>query len=340
MKTIFLHIGNYKTGTSAIQEFCSKNRKLLLANGIDYLLSGRTPGNPHSHAALPLSLIAEQGRYTPTWYNGSEKSSHVLTEVRTEVERSTCDNILISSEECYRIAGLNNETSAKIMESISQAFKDHRVEVLMYVRPPTSFLKSWYNQANKANMPTRRFTDFVYHINSSLLVPQRNANLWRKYFGNDCLNIEPYHLYGAQHLNCFFQNLGVSPDISWQIPDVTINPKRREDTLELDRIARILTLGTAADQAIYLKNEATDDEKKQKELIAKLDRINQEFLAFCADEGVAIKNEPISLSDLLEHESIVNSIANSNPGILRRFKALAYNSSFVARYKKWSQRLK
>jgi hypothetical protein len=43
MKTVYLHIGNFKTGTSAIQASCSRNRDLLLENGIDYLLSGRTP---------------------------------------------------------------------------------------------------------------------------------------------------------------------------------------------------------------------------------------------------------------------------------------------------------
>lgn len=38
MKTVFLHIGLHKTGTSSIQKFLSKNHSLLLDNSIEYLL--------------------------------------------------------------------------------------------------------------------------------------------------------------------------------------------------------------------------------------------------------------------------------------------------------------
>lgn len=43
MKTVFLHIGLHKTGTSSIQKFLLKNRSVLLDNGVEYLIPDPWP---------------------------------------------------------------------------------------------------------------------------------------------------------------------------------------------------------------------------------------------------------------------------------------------------------
>ena len=50
MKTLYLHIGLPKTGTTSIQKFCMDNKKKLNDMGINYLINvgpdhlGRIPG--------------------------------------------------------------------------------------------------------------------------------------------------------------------------------------------------------------------------------------------------------------------------------------------------------
>jgi hypothetical protein len=325
MKTVYLHIGNFKTGTSAIQEYCSRHRDILLKNDIDYIRSGRSASAPKSHATLPLSMLYERDRYTPAWYRRQESSAEVLSAVRKEIESSGCNNILISSEEFYRIAGLSEKVAEDIMNNLTPTFAGFQVKVLMYVKPPLQFLKSWYNQANKANVPIRRFIDFTYYLNSSLLLPRRNATLWRKHFGQDCLIIEPYNLAGSRHLERFFELLDLEPDSTWSIPDTVTNPKRREDTMELDRKARILALNDSDERKLYLENEITADAVKLKKLEEKIDGINRDFALFCQQESIIMDHRPISIADLLRHEQLVNSKAVNAPGLVRRLRARAYN---------------
>ena len=53
---IILHIGNYKTGTSALQNFLYKNRQKLMEYGIYY---GNTWEVVHNHAGLALGILKE-----------------------------------------------------------------------------------------------------------------------------------------------------------------------------------------------------------------------------------------------------------------------------------------
>mgnify|MGYP001823407051 CR=1 FL=1 len=242
MKTVYIHIGNFKTGTSAVQSYCSRHVSRLRANGIDYVKAARTKNAPDSHAALALSLLDEQGCYTPAWYFRNYRSRDLLNAIVSEIDASPCDSALLSSEEFYRIAGQSERNSAEIMQNLSSAFSKYSVRVIMYVKPPLEFYKSWYNQANKGTTAVRRFTDFAFYLNNSLLLPHRNAALWRKNFGTDSLVIEPYVAVGSRHIERFLELLGLNPDSSWAIPDKIVNPKRREDTMELDRVARALAL--------------------------------------------------------------------------------------------------
>ena len=157
MKTIYLHVGNFKTGTSAIQKFCSDNRGKLLKCGYDYIDCARPRNNHTNHGKLPLSLAQKHGCYIPNWYNEKDDYQSVSKAVVEEIESSVCENIIISSEEFYRIAGYKKAIVQSAANELQELFAGHTVKALMYVREPLEMLKSWYNQANKPNVPTRRF---------------------------------------------------------------------------------------------------------------------------------------------------------------------------------------
>ena len=57
-KTLFLHIGHYKTGTTALQIFLERNAKLLAASGFEY------PNfwtHNSKHSAFAFSILRAAG---------------------------------------------------------------------------------------------------------------------------------------------------------------------------------------------------------------------------------------------------------------------------------------
>ena len=319
MKTIYLHVGNFKTGTSAIQKFCSDSRSKLLEGGYDYISCARPRNNHKNHGQLPLSLIMKHGGYTPKWYNEKNDYRSVSSAVIEEIANSKCENIIISSEEFYRIAGYKTAIVQPTSHELKELFSGHKVRVLMYVREPLEMLKSWYNQANKHNVPTRRFMDFFYYMNTSLLLPQKNTAFWRGCFGPECLILEPYHLSGAQHIHRFFELIGAQLTIAEHASGKLINRKRSEETLELDRIARIMLITDAKERAIYLESFAFRSPSNKRLLLDKIDSINNGFQDFCQAENIAFdSNTDFTLDDIMAYEKKINRESSSAFSSLKR----------------------
>lgn len=334
MKTIYLHVGNFKTGTSAIQKFCSDHREELLEDGFDYLRCARPSRNNSNHGKLSVSLISKYGGHIPHWYNDKDDFQLISKTVIGEIQRSSCDNIIISSEEFYRIAGYKAATVERAACDLQKLFSGHRVKVIMYVRKPFDLLKSWYNQANKSNRPFRRFSGFFYHLNNTILLPQSNALFWRKCFGSGCLTLEPYTLFGNEHVQRFLELVGtkVSPDE--HSPHLLVNQKRSEKTLEQDRISRIMLLKHEDERKKYLESLIVSSENGIQKLEIKVDFINRNFASFCSQEGIALENTTFSLSDLITHEEKVNGNDAIPPGFLRRNLAKLRDSHLAHLIKK------
>ena len=337
-KTVYLHIGNFKTGTSAIQSFCSAHIQDLYNSDVDYVQAGRAVSAPDSHASIPLSLIQAHGGYVPAWYGENCSSSKLLGELRKEILHSNCNQILISSEEFYRIAGYNDKAALSMMNELASALPGFDVRVIIYVRPPLDFLKSWYNQANKGTSPTLRFTDFAYHTNPSLLVPTRNANLWRRFFGRDCLIVEPYTLRGKAHIQRFLSLVNVEIHPENNTTSVDINPKREESTLELDRVARIMALPPSQERDLLLRGDVLSSPDKLERLKIKLQRVNEDFHAFCRQELLPFEGQSITLSEILDHDSVINHPLKAAPSWARVMRAKFQRSQFAARLKPIAKR--
>ena len=330
MKTIYLHVGNFKTGTSAIQKYCSDNRKELLRLGYDYIDSARPRGNLTNHGKLPISLIMQYERNQPRWYDDKDSFQQVSKAVIEEIEKSRVNNIIISSEEFYRIPGCKAATIENAVTDLRAMFLNYDVKVIMYVRRPLDMLKSWYNQINKSNMPIRRFADFFYYMNNFLLLPQPNAAFWRNCFGADCLRLEPYHLEGTEHINRFIELIGIGDTLKIRPSTSRINPKRNEDTLESDRISRIMLLEKEAERKKYLNSFVFQNASTQKKLIGKIDLINREFSNFCQSENLPIPNASFEMNDLLIHEERVNGNEKVTPSSFRKMLAVVRNSDLAS----------
>jgi hypothetical protein len=268
-------------------------------------------------------------RNKPTWYDDKESFEQVSKTITEEIDESSEDNIIISSEEFYRIPGCKTPTIENAITDLRAMFSKYDVKVIMYVRKPLNMLKSWYNQINKSNMPIRRFADFFYYMNIFLLLPQQNAAFWRSCFGADCLLLEPYHLRGTEHINRFIELIGVSDTLSLRPSASKINPKRNEDTLESDRISRIMLLEKESERNKYLNSFVFQNESTQKKLIEKIDLINQEFSIFCKSENLSIPDASFKMNDLLIHEKRVNGNDKVTPSPFRKMLAVIRDSELA-----------
>lgn len=334
MKTLYLHVGNFKTGTSAIQKYCSDNRKQLMENGLNYLREGSTAKDNSNHSKLPLSLIAKYGHSLPSWYSETDSFESVASAILGEIEDSAVENILVSSEEFYRLPGYRKATIKGAIEDLRRLFAGKNVRVIMYVREPMPFVKSWYNQVNKDQLPYRRFIDFLYFLNESLIIPRKNAAFWRDCFGADCLILEPYRRQGYDHIQRFMTLVNTNIDNISFNQDMLVNPKRSELSLEQDRIDRIMTACSITERETYLRSFVFNNENNFRLLRNKILRINREFAKFCREENIPFENSRFTLRELLVHEEHVNrkDVVTTYPG--KTSKSRNLGTSFLRRFKK------
>ncbi|HOV06683.1 MAG TPA: hypothetical protein PLV27_05435 [Anaerolineaceae bacterium] len=117
-KSIYIHIGPHKTGTSTIQYSLSQNRQQLQDRGILYPISGTLPGKPTGQHNLAWELTADE-RFTKrfgTWKN-----------VIREIHNSKAEQIILSSEDfCH----CNQEQ----IEKIRALLEEYEVKVIVYLR--------------------------------------------------------------------------------------------------------------------------------------------------------------------------------------------------------------
>lgn len=130
MKTIYLHIGMYKTGTSFIQKFCKNNYWQLTKHNVYY----------------PVTGLHHDGAHFKFYQMVTSKSidEKEIEELRKEISVCNCDNVLISIEHL-----VNNCGSFEFSELLKSIFKPHRIKIIIYFRRQDKYLESLYNQEAK-----------------------------------------------------------------------------------------------------------------------------------------------------------------------------------------------
>lgn len=151
MKTLYLHVGTPKTGTTSIQTFCYVNIETLKRKGILYpIMPFRYPTKRPERNAMFLDGIL----YLPDGtrdYEGErqrqEEGFRVIREGFAEY-----DTILISEESLWMTATNRKKGLWKTLRKAGK--KDgYQVKVIVYLRRQDEYMDSWWNQSIKANRP-------------------------------------------------------------------------------------------------------------------------------------------------------------------------------------------
>ena len=100
-RTLLLHIGHYKTGTTAIQTFCQQNRVHLQNAGLNY---AQTHLKNAKHSALAFAIGPAGADTLMHGYKKPESPREIWGRLLEEVRRAPQPTTLVSSEELMRIA--------------------------------------------------------------------------------------------------------------------------------------------------------------------------------------------------------------------------------------------
>lgn len=198
---IILHIGNYKTGTSALQNFLFNNRKQLEKCGIYY---GNTWKIVNNHAGLAFGILKEALEkygllnFCSDLEDLEENPSVIATKLRFTAESRGAGTIIISHEGLFAdllqvLAGLSSSFKIKdrdnVNEYISARLKElfPEAEIVCYLRRQDLYIESMYMEYCK--VPWRIwefpviFEEFVKK--QKLCLNYFNEiSRWKKYFGN------------------------------------------------------------------------------------------------------------------------------------------------------------
>ena len=143
-KTVILHIGYPKTGTSSLQWFLHARRDDLRAQGVYYPLTGQTGEHAHHKLAFALAENAYQA------VSDHERTA-LFKDLMGEIDQCGCGTVLLSSE-----LFLSRLELIRASDEFRELLEGRQLRVVCVLRSQETFLESLYRQFILD--PTVRFT--------------------------------------------------------------------------------------------------------------------------------------------------------------------------------------
>lgn len=189
-KTLIIHIGHYKTGTTALQIFFNKHTRFLANAGIEY------PDvwmHHAKHSAFAFSILRAAGVGKIMYdYADPTPPATMWGHLYERIEQSPHETVLISSEEFMRMGQFPAAT--EILRQVLQQRPDGlTIRAIAYLREPGPHLQAWYNQLIKMNF---QVADLGQAVNGDIedihFDYQRALSPWVDILGAQNVTIRPY----------------------------------------------------------------------------------------------------------------------------------------------------
>lgn len=248
-QTIYLHIGHYKTGTTALQAAMTKNTKSLARQGVHYLSEIR---RHNKHSSLAFSILQAAG-VTDLMHGYANKQTpqDVWNQMFDEARQSSGKDIVASTEEFMRI-GAHPDAREILREIIAPVRAEFDFRIIVYLRAPLSHLQSWYNQLVKMNTgPVPSFNAAVCDLMEPVHYDYAQGLApWIDIFGPDALIVRPYtddlRQDGALFAD-FLSVFDVTPSMWTKAANRVSNPRMDDNQVE---IARVMQAAGASEELI------------------------------------------------------------------------------------------
>lgn len=232
MTQLYLHIGHYKTGTSALQSW-------LAEGGLDgrllYPRAGRRGGRRVSHAGLALPLARDHGFTPPAWYRGPLDTDAAFAELHAELASAAPRKVLISSEEFIQLA-LRDAPEAALAD-LRERLAPYRPRLILTLREPLALLTSWHGQISRRPRPLPPFLDVFTELNPDFLAQEPIRARFAGAFGPRALRLIAYRGPGRRQLYRFLLATRCLPPRGAAVP--LVNVSNRGERLEIERYAKM-----------------------------------------------------------------------------------------------------
>jgi hypothetical protein len=220
-KTLYVHIGAHKTGTSALQDFLSSNRKILETKG--YLYPGQKPA--HHEMVKDIVALATPG--------AGKKPAPSLRKYLDEISKSDLNTVILSSEE---FEGLGDRVTL-LKKIIDNKFA---IKIIFYVRRQDDRIESMYNQRVRQEgvRLDKPFTAFIGNGYFRGLDYYQVLLPWCQAFGKENIIVRCYEKEQLPEgiFHDFLGVVGLIPDESYILPKDKVNMSLNWDLIEIIRI--------------------------------------------------------------------------------------------------------
>jgi hypothetical protein len=216
--TFYIHIGVHKTGTKSIQHTLAKNRKTLLAHGINSL-----PGDPN-HGPDLISLLSENPheetrnirKHVDTPEKAAVRNAATARRIRKALARNRSPKMVISGE---GLSGLSEPEMHRLKQMLAPYAAGYRI--IVYVRDP-------YEYANSASLQHLKAGAVLGVGDAKIPMPHYRRKLERyiAVFGRENIDIRvfnPRRFVGGDLVTDFLSAIGESPQLAQSLEVVRAN---------------------------------------------------------------------------------------------------------------------
>jgi hypothetical protein len=266
-KTVYIHIGTGKTGTTAIQDFLFRNRDKSESY---YYPSYGLRGSGH-HNLAPLKI------------NDLDSVKKLYDQLVQEINGCDKEKIIISSEFfvfCPK----------EIVNYCCQVLSDFTIKVILYVRPQISWIESSYMQRIKTGWDYAGNIESFFDLHKNSFDYFNRVSSWVEFLGNKAIVARVYdkRIFGESICNDFLNAVEITDsNLTFQanysneslIPELAsvmeIIDKYLEDKNTRKKIVRLLLESSNTLRSCSSKKLVTSELKKK--IINHYYKLNKEF---------------------------------------------------------------
>lgn len=230
MKTLFVHIGMPKTGTTAIQNFCYENQKILNQKGYDYPKFAHIYGDTIARVRNGHFLVPEEIAQNKEVF---QKNMALVME-----RFQTVPNIILSDEAIWTPAAKCKVVCNALKEESAKG--GFQVKVILYLRRQDQYLSSIWNQYVKGKNETKPWDEFVQNPSQAgKMNYATNLKQITSILGKDAVTVrrfEPKRFIGGSIYADFLQAVGLEMTEEFVLSKYVRNEKLSGNTHEIMRI--------------------------------------------------------------------------------------------------------
>ncbi|NND02425.1 MAG: hypothetical protein HKN91_06515 [Acidimicrobiia bacterium] len=265
-----LHIGHYKTGSTAVQDHFARNRASYRKHGLLYPKTGRAVRSRRCHSAVAFQELHTAERKVARWYAATDefrafaagKRTPLLDAMIQEIATKQPDHVLVSTEEFIRFGGprgVPQTAAARLVE----AFGADEVHILCYLRRPDRYLEAWYNQLIKGGRSPKRLARNLDRLIPTVHVQFADAlAYWAQLPNVSRVTVHRYENAADNLIDDVVAAIEAPDlgDLRKSASAADVNPRLPDQFVEFARRANKQLPGGAADRAATLSQLAADSQ--------------------------------------------------------------------------------